>query len=134
MATHGFSWLSANYTENYYPPAPVIPVEIAGPEMSDWIRVDEAFVDSGADWTIVPTSLIEQIAAVGWDRAWLHSQWGEPRLVHRYEIDLRIADRTFPSLLVVEDNQGEEVILGRNFLQYVRVMLDGPAGNLTLFE
>ena len=102
--------------------------------MSDWIRVDEAFVDSGADWTIVPSSLIEQIAATWRDRAWLRSQWGEPRLIRRFEIDVRIADRTFPSLLVVEDDRGEEVILGRNFLQYVRAMLDGPAGSLVLFE
>ena len=134
MAIYRFPWLSSDYTENYYPPAPVIPVEIAGPEMNDWVRVEEAFVDSGADWTIVPTSLIEQISAVGWDRAWLRSQWGEPRLIRRYEIDVRLADRTFPSLLVVEDDQGEEFILGRNFLQYVRMMLDGPTRSVVLFE
>ncbi len=134
MATYRFPWFSSDYTDNYYPPAPVIPLEIAGPEMSDWIQIDEAFVDSGADWTIIPASLLERIAAVGRDRAWLRSQWGEARLVRRYDIDLRIADRTFPSLLVVEDDQGEEVILGRNFLRYVRMMLDGPAGSLTLFE
>lgn len=134
MATYRFPWLSSNYTESYYPPAPVIPLEIAGPEMSDWVRIDEAFVDSGADWTIVPSSLIEQIAAIWRDRAWLRSQWGEARLIRRFEIDVRIANRTFPSLLVVEDDQGEELVLGRNFLQYVRAMLDGPAGSLVLFE
>lgn len=131
MTAYGFPWLSLDYTDAYYPSAPVVPVEIAGPEMDDWLLIEGAFVDSGADLTLIPTPLIAQITATRWDRAWLRSQWGEPRLVRRHEIDLRIAGRTFPSLLIVEDDQ---VILGRNFLQYVRVLLDGPANTLTLLE
>jgi hypothetical protein len=78
--------------------------------------------------------LLNRVAALEWDQVWLRSQWGEQRVVYRYEIDLKIGDRTFPGVLVVSDDLGDEVILGRNFLNQVRILLDGPAMTVFLLE
>jgi hypothetical protein len=135
MATERIhTWYENSYLSAYEPAAPIAVVQIAGPGVDDWIEIIDAFIDSGADATIVPERLLNQISASVWDQAWLSSQWGEQRQVFRYEIDLRIAGRTFPGMVVVSDELGGEVILGRDFLQLVRVILDGPAQSMRLVE
>jgi len=37
-------------------------------------------------------------------------------------------------MVIVSDELGDEVILGRDFLQLVRVMLDGPSQSMRLAE
>lgn len=128
------SWHQQMFDATTTPPSPVLSLQIAGPEADDWIAVSTALVDTGADATIVPDSLLSQILAVEWDQARLRSQWGEFRLVYRYEIDIRIGDRTFSSILVVADDMGEEVILGRDLLARLRFFYDGPAEQVTLVE
>lgn len=128
------SWYQSQYDLEYAPPAPALPIQIAGPDAADWIAVGSAFVDTGADASIVPQVLLNRVAVAEWDQAWLRSQWGEPRLVYRYEIDLRIADRVFPSILVVADDLGDELVLGRDFANHLRILLDGPARTVSLLE
>lgn len=128
------SWFQATYSLEYNPPAPGLPVQIAGPDMGDWISIGFGFIDTGADITIVPEAFLSRIAAVEWDQAWLRSQWGEPRLVYRYEIDVRIEEHVYASVLVVADDLGDELVLGRDFLNRLRLLLDGPAHLVKLFE
>lgn len=128
------SWFQLPYNLDYTPSAPGITIEIAGPETNDWIETGSSLIDTGADTTIIPQALLAEIAAAEWDQAWLRSQWGEPRLVYRYEIDIRREDRVFPSVLVVADEIGDEVILGRDFTNSLRILLDGPARIVALLE
>lgn len=109
-------------------------MQVAGPDEHDWLTVATALVDTGADATIMPDSLLSSILVVEWDQARLRSQWGEYRLVYRYEVDLRIGDRTFSSVLVVADDVGEDVIIGRDVLNRLRFLYDGPAQQLVLIE
>ena len=128
------TWYENSYLSAYEPTAPVAVIQIAGPGVDDWIEILDAFIDSGADATIVPEKLLNQISASVWDQAWLSRQWGEQRQIFRYEVDLRIAGRVFPGMVVVSDELGDEVILGRDFLQQVRLLLDGPAQSMRLME
>jgi hypothetical protein len=82
----------------------------------------------------VPSTLIDLVSAAEWDQAWLRGQWGEPRLVYQYEIDIRIGNRVFPNVLVVADTLESDLILGRDFLSVIRLILDGPAQTLVLFD
>jgi predicted aspartyl protease len=135
MATERIhTWYENSYLTAYTPAAPVAVIQIAGPGVDDWIEIIDAFIDSGADATIVPEKVLNQVSASVWDQAWLSSQWGEQRQVFRYEIDLKIAGRVFPGMVVVLDELSDEVILGRDFLQQVRLLLDGPAQNMRLIE
>jgi hypothetical protein len=54
--------------------------------------------------------------------------------VYRYEIDVRIGNRIFPSLLVIADDVGDGVILGRDLLNQLRFLYDGPASQFILVE
>ncbi|MFN8488119.1 MAG: hypothetical protein U0350_11040 [Caldilineaceae bacterium] len=129
-----YSWHQQRFDARTTPAAPVLSLQIAGPDENDWLAVPHALVDTGADATMIPDALLSQIQAVEWDQARLRSQWGEFRVVYRYEIDIRIADRTFPSVLVVADDIGDEVIIGRNLLAQLRFFYEGPDLRLTLIE
>ncbi len=102
--------------------------------MNDWIDISAALLDTGADATIIPERLLSQIMAAEWDQARLRSQWGEYRVIFRYEVDLRIADRIFASILVVADDVGDDVIIGRDLLNRLRFLYDGSAQQLVFVE
>ena len=57
----------------------------------------------------------------------MRSQWGERRVVYLYLVDLQIDATTFPGIYVVGDELGQESVLGRNVLNRLRLLLDGPA-------
>lgn len=128
------SWHQQAFDAKTTPSSPVLSLQIAGPDENDWLEVPNTLVDTGADATMIPDALLSQIQAVEWDQARLRSQWGEFRVVYRYEVDIRIGGRTFSSILVVADDVGDEVILGRNLLARLRFLYDGPAQLLTLVE
>lgn len=42
-------------------------------------------------------------------------------------IDLELENFKLPDIFVIGDDQGDEIILGRNILNKLRILLDGPA-------
>jgi len=72
----------------------------------------------------------------------LSEMFGDPdeRLELREEIkarlrrSLEIEDIRLPAVEVVGDEQGEEIVLGRNVLNRLRLLLDGPAGQLEILD
>ena len=59
---------------------------------------------------------------------------GEAREIHLYEIDLHIDTVLLPGVLVVGDDFGTEVIIGRNVLNKLILLLDGQLGETDVFE
>lgn len=47
-----------------------------------------------------------------------------------FVVDLELGNLRLPDVFVVGDEQGDEIVLGRNILNKLRILLDGPA-NLT---
>lgn len=128
------SWKHSSFDNTYVPPVPRLSLEISGPNENNWFAIENAIVDTGADWTIVPERILHSIDAYEWDQAGLRSQWGESRAVYRYEVDIRIESRTFPNVLVVSDEIGDEMIIGRNLLNWLRFFIDGPNQTIDLIE
>ncbi|MGH2521395.1 MAG: retroviral-like aspartic protease family protein [Anaerolineales bacterium] len=87
----------------------------------------QALLDTGADGTIIPIHHLRTIGARRAFEAKLHSQWGERRSVFLYLVDLRIGDVALPGIYVVGDEVGQENVLGRNVLNRLKLLLDGPA-------
>jgi predicted aspartyl protease len=83
-------------------------------------------VDTGADATLVPSAQLQTIKAEEINRARLRSHWGEARLAIVYLVDLQIADHLLPGVEVIADDQSVEALLGRNALNRLTVLLDGP--------
>lgn len=115
------------FSKTYIPPAPILVIALAVPDESPRIQNIEAFVDTGADMTIVPTSFVEELGVPseysGTLRAFVT---GSTRRVSIHTLDILIDRLRFPSIDVISDDMGDQVILGRNFLNKMRLVLDGP--------
>lgn len=85
-----------------------------------------ALVDSGADGTIIPINYLEEIQASPTTEMTIRSQWGERHRVMLYLVDIQIGNLVLPGLEVVGDEISDEIILGRDVLNRLRTLLDGP--------
>jgi predicted aspartyl protease len=126
--------IKAQYSDAYFPPAPVLPIRCAGPEEKPSSDSVLAIIDSGSDGTLVPITMLESIEAIPVGDAVLHGFMGETRVVDLFEIDLYIDDFVLPGILVASSDVGEEVILGRNVLNRLILLLDGINRETEFFD
>jgi hypothetical protein len=117
-----------SYSSDYVPPAPVLEIRLALPGESFAVGPLTALLDTGADANIVPLRHIQPLGAQIEDRRYLRSPWGERRPVYTYLLDIEVAGLRLPSIEVVADETGDEVVVGRDVLNRLRITLDGPAG------
>ena len=122
--------MSHQYLHTYYPAMPAFEVRLGYPGQSLGSEPLLAIVDTGADGTLVPQSLLDEIGAPFTDEARLRSHWGEWRNVSLFTVDLGIEDFRLPGVEVVGDDQEQEIVLGRNVLNRLKLLLDGPAGRI----
>jgi hypothetical protein len=121
--------------DEHFPPAPVLEISIGKPGEQAGGSTFLALVDTGADATIIPVEHLAQNRAQKVDQsAALRSHWGERRLVALYAVAMGIGPYQFPAIQVVGDEVGNEVVLGRNVLNRLRLLLDGPAGVTEILE
>jgi predicted aspartyl protease len=119
------------YLSQYFPPFPSLPIRLGFPEESLRLGPIDALIDTGADGTLVPQILLDDLGAPLVDQIRVRSQWGEARLAGLYTVDLSVSDFRLPAIEVVGD-PGTEIILGRDVINRLRILLDGPAGETTL--
>ncbi|MBE2201534.1 MAG: retroviral-like aspartic protease family protein [Anaerolinea sp.] len=122
------------YSHNYYPAAPIVDVTFITAAEHERIGPLPAMVDSGADGTIVPLHYLDEIQAPPTVEMVMRSQWGERRHVLLYLVDVRIGDVTLPGIEVVGDDLSDEIVIGRDVLNHLRVVLNGPAEIMELSE
>jgi len=95
-----------------------------------------ALVDTGADGTFAPTSLIERLDIPILYMTNVRSHLGEH--LHRvgvYKVDLILfGEIRLPNIDIVGDDWGTHIILGRNVLNKLRFDMDGPGQTITLQE
>ncbi|NJN83704.1 MAG: hypothetical protein HC802_16475 [Caldilineaceae bacterium] len=111
------------YSNLYDPAMPVLDVSISG--RSDSVGVTlTAVVDSGADATMIPASILQDVAVRSSETRWLRGVAGGRYRVSLYPVYIVVGD--FGAYIpVVGDPVGNEVILGRDVLNQLRVTLDG---------
>lgn len=114
------------FSNAYFPPMPVVDVWIASPTEQTWVGPFTAIIDSGADFAIVPSSLLLPLNPPVVRPATLSSQWQEEHSVYVYEIDLRLGDITLPAIDVAGDPFSQDILLGRNVLNLLDIRLQGP--------
>jgi len=88
----------------------------------------QALLDTGSDGCLVPIAYLEQILAPPMADTHIRSHWGEWRAAQLFAVDIELGSLRLPDVFVVGDEQGTEIVLGRNLLNKLRVLLDGPAG------
>jgi predicted aspartyl protease len=84
------------------------------------------FVDTGADITLVSIDLLQTIRADKQYHVRLRSHWGEWLATSIYLVDLEINDMALPGVEVAADESNSMILLGRNVLNKLILLLDGP--------
>lgn len=127
---------SADFSDLYSPPAPVIPVAIAAPEDPQFGEELLALLDTGADGTFVPTALLEALDLPLSYMTNVRAHFGETILrVSVYKVDLILFGSVrLPGVDVVGDDWGDAIVIGRNVLNKLSILLDGPGQKTQLNE
>ena len=110
------------YDASLAPPAPVVPVRVAGPLGEDAVML-AMLVDTGADCTLVPAPIVRRLGLPQIDSIHVTGVGGARRraTVHAAAVELG-GLRVLARIVAF----AEEAILGRDVLNQAVVTLDGP--------
>jgi hypothetical protein len=122
-----------DYDSRFQPAMPAVDVRV-GPALGAASLELAAIVDSGADATSIPVGYLQQISARRNRRAWLRGVTGDPLLVDLYAVALELGPLRQGLLEVIGDRLGDEVIIGRDVLNDLLVILNGPAHTVQVRE
>jgi len=113
------------YDASYAPALPVCTVTFSVASTGNKISL-QAVLDTGADATLIPLDFLQQLGSRRAIEVGLRSQWGERRDVFFHLVDVQIGEIMLPGVYVVGDDLGNEVVLGRDVINRLRLLLDGP--------
>ena len=122
------------YSHDYFPNAPSLRVTFISAEKQLSLGPVVALVDTGTDATAVPIALLEKILAPIARESFVVPHWGTRYAVSLFSVDVRIDDWILPGVEEIGDTKGNEVILGRDVLNKLRLLLDGPAQTTEILE
>lgn len=120
------------YDASLVPPAPSVEIRLGAPGESLSIGPLPALIDTGADVCIVPARLIAPLDLPVDDERYLRSYGGDRRRVRIYTLDLGIGLLRLPAVEFLADDVESEIILGRNALNKLVMLLDGPGQELEI--
>ena len=115
------------YDTVYEPPFPAAPVVLRNSEEGLCTEKVQALLDTGSDGSLVPIAYLEEILAPPMADTHIRSRWGKWRAAQLFAVDIELGNLRLPGIFVVGDEQGKEIVLGRNVLNKLRLLLDGPA-------
>jgi len=114
------------FDQSFSPPMPVLAVTLRNEHEGLSTGPLDALVDTGADGTVVPAAYLTDVRAPVIGHALLHSHLGVRHVFLRIA-DVQIAELLLPGMVIAADPEGQELILGRNVLNCLRLLMDGPA-------
>ena len=121
------------YDATYDPAVPVCALSLSVRSTGRRVELN-AIIDTGADGTIIPVYYLREIGARRAFEVGMRSQWGERREVFLYLVDMQIGGAALPGIYVVGDESGQESVVGRNVLNQLKVLLDGPSALTQLLK
>jgi len=110
----------------FNPPAPVARVTLRDPSTGNTASDVLMLIDSGADVTLVPQTSIHELkySLDAQESYELKGFDGQMSVAQAVQLDLVFLRRTFRGRFLITNS--EAGILGRDVLNYVALMLDGP--------
>jgi hypothetical protein len=115
-----------HYDAKRIPPAPVIVIKLTTGETNLSTADFAALIDTGADASFAPLSVLESIQAGVGKIYQARSMWGEKQSFSSFIVDLHLYDITLPGVIML-GYEGDEIVLGRDVLNKLWLELDGPA-------
>jgi predicted aspartyl protease len=119
---------SFDYNNAYDPPAPFMPITVDGLDSAKASVTVSAFVDSGADGTMLPLDILQAVGAVDEDRVWLNGTTGERQQLDSYTVSIHIETEIVHAISAIAMPVGSEPLIGRDVLNQLVVTLHGIAG------
>lgn len=117
-----------DYNIAYDPPAPFIPITVDGHDPTRSPVTIQAFVDSGADGTMLPIDVLQAVGAEYEASLWLRGTTGSRQRVDSYTVSIHIETETVHAISAVAMPVGSEPLIGRDVLNQLVVILNGLAG------
>jgi hypothetical protein len=114
--------------ENYNPPAPVAYVTLRNPATGAVVSNIPMLIDTGSDTTLLPSDAVEKLGVKVYEDAGFEVQVfdGDTKFLRIVKLEVLVLDKTFKGdYLLIDRPIG---ILGRNILNHVRLLFDGPRG------
>jgi hypothetical protein len=123
-----------NYNRQTLPPAPFVHVTVRHPQTEVGVDDLPAQIDTAADFTVVPSTVISQLGLAQLDQVAIGGFGGHVTLAPTFLVGL--VGRGFAPLMVrVLGGEDEPfVLLGRDVLNHYRIFLDGPSLILEMNE
>ncbi len=122
------------FSQDFYPPAPVVSIQIALPGEQPLLDNFPALLDTGSDGTIFPLHILQLLDPPLIYTARVRGISGPKRDLPVFQLDIFFNDLRFPNHFVIGDEQGEDILLGRNLLNKLVILLDGPHAQTDLYE
>ena len=114
------------YRADYRPPIPSLPVRLYSSVTDRYTEPMLAILDTGSDASMVPLRYLLSIGAEETAPGWLITITGSRQAVALYFVDIQLEREIAPGLRVIADEEGEDIVLGRDFLNRFPLLLDGP--------
>ncbi len=112
------------YSSRFYPPAPLVDVTVENPHTPDRRVTLQAIIDTGADITAIPESVVSQLLLQVSERIKVAGLDGKQSTLPTFIVNIRMTDLTIERVEVI-GWPSEEIVLGRDLLSNFEIFLDG---------
>jgi predicted aspartyl protease len=112
------------YDGSFTPPAPVADVTVGHPVSSATSGALRGKLDTGADLTVIPESLVPQLALSARADVWARGYDGTFSKRPVYYVRLRLGGHELPAIRCIAADR-RNVLVGRNVLNRFVINLDG---------
>lgn len=114
------------YSPARFPAIPAVTVTLRSPDGTQAIAAVLAQIDTAADRTLVPLSLLQQLGLSPLRRITARGLGSIAQPVDEYEVDVEIPGVAIVSTKVITHPSEPFVLIGREILNLFRVTFDGP--------
>jgi predicted aspartyl protease len=114
------------YAAQLTPPAPFVKVTVRCPTTGNQAPDLPAQIDTGADRTVVPGSVVQSLGLVEDGRSVFQGFAGEEIELPIYLVEMQVHDLPPVFTRVALGEKEAFIILGRDVLNAHRILLDGP--------
>ena len=120
------------YDHSFDPSAPVIEMTVRSPNAAA-TRLVQALLDTGADQTVIPEDTARELGLVRLDEVNVFGVSPDPVLARVYWVSARLVELSDLDIEVLSWPY-QYALVGRDLLNRLRLILDGPQLQLTLEE
>ena len=114
------------YVTDFSPPAPFVNIVLRSPKTDHISGATPAELDSAADRTVIPGRIVDELRLTSVRQIMVEGLGGDVRSLDAFVVLIQIHDLP-PIAVEVVAHVGESfVLLGRDVLNRLRVVLDGP--------